>query len=93
MFTDLNDRGGLVQRVHPSCENFPHPPVLIIFFLVTSGGQFNIALAEVPGSTYMWGQYTTAREANMYPKPIPDLSGWNIRSIACSGYVPLMFSR
>merc|ERR1712154_270413 len=25
-----------------------------------------------------------AKEANMYPKPISDLSGWNARSIACS---------
>jgi len=52
---------------------------------VLCGGQFNIALSEIPGTCYMWGQYTTSKEANMYPKPIPDLSGWAIRAMACSG--------
>eukprot|EP00096_Caligus_rogercresseyi_P007137 TRINITY_DN246_c0_g1_i1.p1 TRINITY_DN246_c0_g1~~TRINITY_DN246_c0_g1_i1.p1 ORF type:complete len:446 (+),score=137.97 TRINITY_DN246_c0_g1_i1:423-1760(+) len=52
---------------------------------VVCGGQFNIASAEIMGTTYMWGQYHTSKEANMYPKTIPDLSGWNIRSIACNG--------
>ena len=32
----------------------------------------------------MWGIYCTNKEANMYPKPISDLSGWNARSIACN---------
>ena len=33
----------------------------------------------------MWGQYNTSKEANMYPKAIPDLSGWmDVRSIGCS---------
>ncbi len=53
---------------------------------VSAGGQFNLAVAEIPGTTYMWGQYCTTKEANMYPKPIPDLSGWmDVRSIGCSG--------
>jgi len=51
---------------------------------VVAGGQFNLALSEIPGTCYMWGQYNTSKEANMYPKPITDLSGWQIRSIACS---------
>lgn len=52
---------------------------------VQSGGQFNLATAEIPGTTYMWGQYNTSKEANMYPKPIQDLSGWmDVRSIGCS---------
>lgn len=50
---------------------------------IVAGGQFNLAMSEVPGTVYMWGQYTTAKEANMYPKPIADLSGWTVRSIAC----------
>ena len=33
----------------------------------------------------MWGQYTSNKEANMYPKPIADLSGWDVRAMACSG--------
>jgi len=52
---------------------------------IVAGGQFNLAISECPGTVYMWGQYTTSKEANMYPKPISDLSGWNIRSIGCSG--------
>ncbi len=53
---------------------------------VVAGGQFNLATAEVKGTTYMWGQYMSSKEANMYPKPIPDLSGWlDVRSIGCSG--------
>merc|ERR1719186_1363720 len=32
----------------------------------------------------MWGIYTPQKEANMYPKAISDLSGWNVRSIACN---------
>lgn len=38
----------------------------------------------MPGTVYMWGQYVSNKEANMYPKPIHDLSGWAIRSIACN---------
>ena len=52
---------------------------------VVAGGQFNLAVSEIPGTVYMWGQYTTAKEANMYPKPIMDLSGWQIRHMACNG--------
>ena len=44
-----------------------------------------MAMSEYPGTCYMWGQYTSSKEANMYPKPIGDLSGWMIRSIGCSG--------
>jgi alpha-tubulin suppressor-like RCC1 family protein len=51
---------------------------------VVAGGQFSLAISECPGTCYMWGQYTSSKEANMYPKPIMDLSGWNIRSIGCS---------
>lgn len=50
---------------------------------VVAGGQFNVAVSECPGLCYMWGQYNRTKEANMYPKPIMDLSGWAIRSIGC----------
>jgi len=52
---------------------------------VMAGGQFNIAISEIPGNVYMWGQYVGSKEANMYPKPIQDLSGWDIRDMSCSG--------
>ena len=34
----------------------------------------------------MWGQTKSTGEATMYPKPVQDLNGWNIRSMGC-GYV------
>jgi len=51
---------------------------------VICGSAFNMGISEIPGMVNMWGIYTTSKEANMYPKPVQDLSGWNVRSIACS---------
>jgi len=51
---------------------------------VVCGAQFNLGLCEIPKMVNMWGIYTTSKEANMYPKPVQDLSGWNTRSIACN---------
>lgn len=49
------------------------------------GAQFNLASAELPGTTYMWGQYASSKEANMYPKPVQDLSGWmDVKALACN---------
>lgn len=35
---------------------------------------------------YIWGQTKRTGEANMYPKPIQDLYGWNVRSIGSGPY-------
>jgi len=51
---------------------------------VVCGAAFNLGLSEIQGMTTMWGIYAPNKEANMYPKAIQDLSGWNVRSIACS---------
>jgi len=51
---------------------------------VICGSSFNLGISEIPGMVNMWGIYTTSKEANMYPKAIQDLSGWNVRSIACN---------
>jgi len=83
--------GGYGRLGHSQTGN-EHVPRLIKFLdgprrgitKIVAGGQFNLALSECPGTCYMWGQYTTSKEANMYPKPIQDLSGWTIRSIACN---------
>ena len=32
----------------------------------------------------MFGQNKRTGEANMYPKPIQDLTGWNVRSVGVS---------
>lgn len=47
------------------------------------GSAFSIAI-NVHGTALMFGQTKRTGEANMYPKPIPDLSGWEIRCIGCS---------
>ena len=55
---------------------------------VVCGASFNLGICEIPGMVNMWGIYTPAKEANMYAKPISDLSGWNTRAIACNTKVP-----
>lgn len=49
---------------------------------VYCGGQFTIANSEL--GVYLWGQTKRTGEANMYPKPIQDLYGWNVRAVGCS---------
>jgi len=51
---------------------------------VFCGGAFNLAMSEIKGMVQMWGIYQPNKEANMYPKPVQDLSGWNVRSLACN---------
>lgn len=82
--------GGYGRLGHSETGN-EHVPRLIKFLdgprrgirKIVCGGNFNLATSEIAGTVYMWGQYNSSKEANMYPKPIADLSGWNIRSVAC----------
>lgn len=46
------------------------------------GGAYTIAESNL--GFYLWGLQKRTGEANMYPKPIQDLYGWNVRSVACS---------
>ncbi|CAG5104364.1 Similar to rcc2: Protein RCC2 homolog (Xenopus laevis) [Cotesia congregata] len=50
---------------------------------VHCGSTYSIAI-NVHGSALMFGQTKRTGEANMYPKPIPDLSGWEIRCVGVS---------
>ncbi|XP_034952183.1 protein RCC2 homolog [Chelonus insularis] len=50
---------------------------------VHCGSTYSIAI-NVHGTALMFGQNKRTGEANMYPKPIPDLSGWEIRCVGCS---------
>ncbi|XP_015367433.1 PREDICTED: protein RCC2 homolog [Diuraphis noxia] len=51
---------------------------------VACGPAFSIAINEF-GAVYLFGQMSSRGEANMYPKPVQDLHGWNLRSIGtCS---------
>ncbi|CAG0894072.1 unnamed protein product [Darwinula stevensoni] len=51
---------------------------------VFAGSIFSLAIGE-SGGLFLWGQTRRAGEANMYPKPIQDLYGWNILDVGC-GY-------
>jgi len=45
-----------------------------------STGSFAIAAS---GTAYFWGTPKPSAEATMFPKPISDLSGWNVTSLSC----------
>ncbi|XP_051161683.1 protein RCC2 homolog [Leptopilina boulardi] len=47
------------------------------------GSTYSIVI-NIHGSALMFGQTKRTGEANMYPKPIQDLSGWDIRCVGCS---------
>ena len=57
---------------------------------VVCGASFTMGMCEIQGMVNMWGIYPPNKEANMYPKPIQDLSGWNTRSIACNTKVHII---
>ncbi|KAK7830529.1 protein rcc2 like protein [Quercus suber] len=46
---------------------------------VVSAGSVNSACTAAGGQLYMWGKIKTTGDDWMYPKPLMDLSGWNIR--------------
>ena len=49
---------------------------------IAAGSTFCLA-SDGNKMLYFWGQTKSAGEATMYPKPLQDLCGWNIRSIGC----------
>ncbi|CAM9849167.1 unnamed protein product [Lampetra planeri] len=49
---------------------------------VHAGCSCSFAIIET-GALYFWGTSSTMRESTMYPKPVMDLAGWKIRSLAC----------
>ncbi|XP_026463630.1 protein RCC2 homolog [Ctenocephalides felis] len=50
---------------------------------VYCGGQYSLAINDL-GQLFLFGQNKKTGEANMYPKPVQDLSGWNITAIGTS---------
>ncbi|CAM8915943.1 unnamed protein product [Rhodiola kirilowii] len=46
---------------------------------VISAGAANSACTAAGGQLYMWGKIKSSGDDWMYPKPLMDLSGWNIR--------------
>jgi alpha-tubulin suppressor-like RCC1 family protein len=65
-------------------------PRLIKYFDTTSkgvrrvfcGASFSLAISEA-GQLFLFGQNKKTGEANMYPKPVQDLAGWNITTLDC----------
>lgn len=49
---------------------------------VISAGSVNSACTAGGGQLYMWGKLKITGDEWMYPKPVMDLSGWNIRCMA-----------
>ncbi|XP_018319539.1 protein RCC2 homolog [Agrilus planipennis] len=48
---------------------------------VTCGSTFSLAVTDI-GGLFLFGQNKRSGEANMYPKPVQDLTGWNIHCMA-----------
>lgn len=48
---------------------------------VTCGSTFSLVVTDI-GGLFMFGQAKRTGEANMYPKPVHDLTGWNIHHMA-----------
>ncbi|XP_060518182.1 protein RCC2 homolog [Cylas formicarius] len=50
---------------------------------VHCGSTYSLAVTEYNG-LFMFGQTKRTGEANMYPKPIQDLAGWNVQHVGAS---------
>lgn len=57
---------------------------------VHCGSTYSLAVTDF-GVLFMFGQTKRTGEANMYPKPVQDLAGWNINVIA-TGQTSIMIS-
>ncbi|KAM5565061.1 protein RCC2 [Rosa sericea] len=52
---------------------------------VISAGSMNSACTAGGGQLYMWGKIKSTGDDWMYPKPLMDLSGWNLRCMDSGG--------
>ncbi|XP_059633876.1 uncharacterized protein LOC132276462 [Cornus florida] len=71
----------LPRRVDVFTKHNVLPPDAIV-----SAGSANSACTAGGGQLYMWGKLKGTGDDWMYPKPLMDLSGWNIRCMD-SGYM------
>ncbi|XP_053697437.1 protein RCC2 homolog [Sabethes cyaneus] len=89
---------GGIGRLGHSEQKDEKVPRLIKFFdfqnrkvlRVFCGTSYSLATTDI-GNLYLFGQNKKTGEANMYPKPVQDLSGWNITSIGTS-YTSIVIS-
>ena len=92
--------GGFGRLGHSDTKNEMVPRLMKCWYRITGradggitnvycGAQFNMVHTTVPKCTLMFGQFHRNSEANMYPKFLDDLQGWNVRNIACNqtGYI------
>lgn len=89
--------GGYGRLGHNDTKNELLPRLMRCWYRVTGradggvtrvfcGGQFNMVQTIIEKCTYMFGQFHRNAEANMYPKFVDDLQGWNVRNIVCSQF-------
>lgn len=63
-------------------------PRLVSFFKgksvssIHAGATYSMAVSG--GQLYFWGLTKSTGDATMYPKPVRDMSGWDVRSVGCS---------
>lgn len=49
---------------------------------IHAGATYSMAVSG--GQLYFWGQTKSTGDATMYPKPVRDMCGWDVRSVGCS---------
>lgn len=89
--------GGYGRLGHNDTKNELQPRLMRCWYRVTGradggvtrvwcGGQFNLVDTIVDKCKYMFGQFHRNAEANMYPKFLEDLQGWNVRHVVCGQF-------
>ncbi|XP_071806034.1 protein RCC2 homolog [Asterias amurensis] len=53
---------------------------------INAGTYYSMATTEHADQLFFWGQTKSSGEATMYPKPVPDLTGWKVRDLGCSNH-------
>eukprot|EP00252_Welwitschia_mirabilis_P014452 TRINITY_DN3175_c0_g1_i1.p1 TRINITY_DN3175_c0_g1~~TRINITY_DN3175_c0_g1_i1.p1 ORF type:complete len:542 (+),score=116.28 TRINITY_DN3175_c0_g1_i1:427-2052(+) len=79
-FGRLGHREQKDEWVPRRVDIFQRANVLPADAVVAAGGAYS-ACTAAGGQLYMWGRVKTVGDNWMYPKPLLDLSGWNIRCI------------
>jgi hypothetical protein len=51
--------------------------------LVAAGGTGTFCDATIAKTLYAWGKLKVSGDSQMYPLAFMDMSGWNVRSMAC----------
>lgn len=68
------------RRIDVFQRNNVLPPNAVI-----SAGAASSACTAAGGQLYMWGKLKNSGDDWMYPKPLMDLSGWNLRCMSSGG--------